>query len=73
MIKLAVCDDKAFMRESLSARLSEYMKARSLPCQIDCFSNGRELLARKDPFDLIFLDIFLEQPDGMETARILRI
>lgn len=72
IIKFAVCDDEAWMRESLSARLSEYMKARSIPCQIDCFSSGREFLACADPFDLVFLDIFMKQPDGMETARILR-
>lgn len=72
MFHLAVCDDEPFMRDSLSARLFSYMKEKNLPCRICTFSNGRELLACKERFDLIFLDIFMERPDGMETARLLR-
>lgn len=72
MLKLAVCDDESLMRDSLSERLLAYMKEKRLPCQIRPFSSGGELLACEEPFDMIFLDIFMEKPDGMETARLLR-
>ena len=39
---------------------------------INIFSNGRALLEDSAGFDVIFLDIQMEQPDGMETARLLR-
>ena len=39
---------------------------------VSSFSDSRALLASNDDFDLIFLDVRMEQPDGVETARILR-
>jgi len=39
---------------------------------VDCFPSGYALLRSSDEFDVIFLDIQMEQPDGMETARLLR-
>ncbi|MCI8514026.1 MAG: response regulator transcription factor [Lachnospiraceae bacterium] len=73
VIKYAVCDDEPFMQEKICDYLSEYMKGRSLTSYcIDRFSNGRSLLKSDCDFHLIFLDIQMERPDGMETARILR-
>ena len=39
---------------------------------VSSFSDGRALLDAIDRFDVIFLDIQMEQPDGMETAKLLR-
>lgn len=73
MIKFAICDDEAFMAEELLARLSEYMNEKQLfDYEVSRFSDGRSLLESGDDFDLIFLDIQMEQIDGMETARRLR-
>lgn len=72
MIKFAVCDDEAFMCEDIVARISAYAKERKLPCQVRCFNSGRELLESKEQFDILFLDIQMENPDGMETAKLLR-
>ncbi|MCI8512670.1 MAG: response regulator transcription factor [Lachnospiraceae bacterium] len=73
MIKFAICDDEPFMVEELSARLAGYMSERALGSyRIDRFSNGSSLLENGGEFDLIFLDIQMQQPNGVETARILR-
>lgn len=73
MIKFAVCDDDPFMARELPDRLSAYRNEKSLSsfC-VECFSCGEQLLNSGCDFDLIFLDIQMQKPDGMETARLLR-
>lgn len=73
MIKFAICDDEPFMAEEILLHLSGYMKEKGLASyRADLFDNGRSLLEFDGDFDVIFLDIQMERPDGMETARILR-
>jgi len=73
VLKIAVCDDEPFMREDLSAKISDYIKEHTgRPCHIVSFPTGRVLLEDCRDFDLIFLDIQMQEPDGMETARMLR-
>lgn len=72
MIKLAICDDEAFMLDDFSTRLSKYMKENGINYQINCFTNGKKILEANKIFDIIFLDIQMEELDGMETARQLR-
>ena len=73
MITFAVCDDEPLMARELAGRITDYMsKASKRDCSVSSFSNGRVLLERAGSFDVIFLDVQMEQPDGMETARLLR-
>lgn len=72
MITFAICDDEPFMLDNIASQISEYMTKKKLLFRTDCFSCGRELLKSNSSFDIIFLDIQMDEPDGMETARILR-
>lgn len=73
MIKFAICDDEPSMTEEISAGLSEYMDENQImDYHISTFSDGDSLLDSDSDFDLIFLDIQMKQPDGIETARRLR-
>ncbi len=61
------------MAQEISDLLSEYMEKKHIVSYcIHSFLNGRSLLESGCDFDLIFLDIQMEQPDGMETAKMLR-
>jgi len=71
MLHLAVCDDEPYMRNEICALVAAYMEEKGLPCEIDGFPGGRELLACEKAYDLLFLDIRME-PDGLETARQMR-
>lgn len=73
MLKFAICDDEPYMIKELSAHLSEYMKANNkVSYTVEHFKSGRFLLESGCMYDLIFLDIQMEKPNGMETARMLR-
>lgn len=72
MIKFAVCDDEPFMLSDVAARLSEYAEEKQIEYQLLRFGSGKVLLSGKQDFDILFLDIQMEQPDGMETAKLLR-
>ena len=72
MITFAICDDEPLMAQELASHLADYMKEKSMTAYgLSSFSNGCALL-ESGGFDVIFLDIQMEQPDGMETARLLR-
>ena len=72
MIKFAICDDEPQMAREIVDQLAGYMKETDCDYSVDCFSSGYALLKSSEEFDVIFLDIQMERPDGMETARLLR-
>ena len=66
MIKIAICDDEPMMAQELAGHLAEYMKEKSITAyDLSSFPDSCALLDAADRFDVIFLDIQMEQPDGM--------
>lgn len=73
MLEIAICDDEPLMIEEISACLCAYMAQKNLTAyHISAFTTSRSLLKSSRNFDFIFLDIQMEQPNGIETARLLR-
>ncbi len=72
MIKFAICDDEPQMAREIADQLASYMKETASGYSVECFSSGYALLKSSEEFDVIFLDIQMERPDGTETARLLR-
>ncbi len=73
VIKIAICDDEPLMAREIAGRLSQYMEEKHITSYCaSSFSDGRSLLEHSRDFDLIFLDVQMEGPDGMETAKLLR-
>lgn len=68
-MRIAVCDDD---KESC-AQLRSWMKKLEPDCQVVCFYTCRQFLGTGQHFDILFLDIRMEQMGGMEVARALRI
>lgn len=75
MFRIAVCDDEAYFRNQEKKLIEQYMKNRRWECLIDLYVSGKELLDRMDanlPYDVIFLDISMEEMDGLQTAERIR-
>ena len=73
MIKFAICDDEPIMVHEISNQLSQYMDGRKItPYSVTSFSNGCALLESDCNFNIVFLDIQMDNLDGIETAKILR-
>lgn len=73
MLRFAVCDDEPHMLDQLSAQIADCLgELGRRDVRLARFSGGRALLEAGEDFDLVFLDIRMDPPDGMETARALR-
>ncbi len=72
MLSIAVCDDELLECLHIAARIRDLAKELQFSCTVEHFCSGRELLRALDRFDLIFLDILMDEMDGMETARRCR-
>ena len=72
-MKIAVIDDSAEDRKLLAEKIQNFCLRESLIYEIRSFSSGNEfLLASREDWDIIFLDIFMNEIDGMTVARTLR-
>ena len=73
-ISIMVCDDLPEERMNLIRMLRRYEQAKNLELRLETAADGSELLAmwKPDRWDLIYLDIFMPQVDGIEAARRLR-
>lgn len=70
MLKIAVCDDDEWIRKYLKTVIN-----REICAKIEFYASGEALLAAREIYDIIFMDICLsgkentKQKNGMETAR----
>jgi DNA-binding LytR/AlgR family response regulator len=70
VLRIALCEDTPVDAELL-ATLIEMSK---VPCALECFTTGEALLEvfEKDMFDLIFLDVYMGELTGVQTAERIR-
>ncbi len=70
IVKIAVCDDNKRDRTTIIDALSSYFTENRIIYQIDIFESGEDLLkADHKEYLLVLLDIFMEELDGIETAK----
>ncbi len=75
MIHIAICDDEEYFRLQEEKLVGEYMEKRKYSYAIDTYPSGKEMLDRADvslQYDIVFLDINMEEMDGLETAQHIR-
>ena len=76
MLKIAVCDDEVLFQEQLSEMIKAYCETRKMKYELICFSAGKDLykycqMKIENLFDIVFLDIDMEEMNGLETAKLL--
>lgn len=65
-MRIAICEDREEDALSLCGLLEKYVEGTD---QIWIYTNGEEFLSGKQPFDLVFMDVYMEGLSGVETAR----
>ena len=72
--KMAIVDDELSAAEELKALIARY-KRENAPTDefhVSVFTRAQDFLSSSDTFDVVFLDIRMDDIDGMQTARELR-
>ena len=75
MIKIAICDDESLFTEELRELLSGYMMEKGLVFEIDTYSSGEALIElgiEVVRYNIVFLDINMDEVDGIKTAEMIR-
>ena len=76
MISVAICDDEKYFSHILKNMISTFMTQRGIKYSLDMFDSGNELLSYLSDnaikTTVVFLDINMEDMDGIETATRIR-
>ena len=71
-MRIAICDDEQNYRNLITKYIRFYFQEHLLDLKYDEFSSGEELLLSNKKFDIVFLDIFMDQLTGVDVARQIR-
>lgn len=74
MMYVAICDDNKPMLDFLIGKIDDLLTENGITHEIRAFSSGRDFLEDHTvrPFDVVFLDIVMPDPDGFEVAKQVR-
>ena len=76
MLKIAICDDEPVAIKELESLITLYAGEHNLQIQQNAYASGEQLLKtmgeQEKGFDILFLDIKMNQINGIETAKIIR-
>jgi DNA-binding LytR/AlgR family response regulator len=75
MIRIAICDDEEYFIKRTKDALMNYQRENGILYEIDTYSSGKELVAmgiELAKYTIIFLDINMDEIDGIMTARKIR-
>lgn len=71
-MNILICDDEAVFLESLRAHVQAYMKNHFIPCHIFATTEAKDVLNSSESYTLAFLDVQMEQLDGISLAKELK-
>lgn len=74
-MRVAICDDDMYIVGAMDQMLTQIGKEDKLSLEVEAFSDGQVLweeMNRSGAFDLIYLDIEMEQMDGITVAKNIR-
>lgn len=74
-MRLAICDDNDIERELLHTLLQKYFSETSVRCEFTLYDRGNSLyydVTEGINYDIIFLDLFMDDSFGMSIAQKLR-
>lgn len=75
MLKIAICDDEEVFGQHLKQIASQFFNERKIQHEIHLFCSGEEFVKLNmdmAKYQIVFLDINMEELDGISTAKRLR-
>lgn len=72
MIKIAICDDEEKDREKIQEFVEEYMRESREEFELKRFESGEQFLSSGFVPDILFLDIIMDQKDGIQVGTELK-
>lgn len=71
-MKILLCDDEQQYIEALKIHIEEFLKSRSISFEIFTFNNPQSIVESNTVYQLAFLDIQMNELDGISLAKILK-
>ena len=71
-LHIAVCDDESSALRNELMLIKDVLKEKEINGEIDTYNNPLELLNSRAVYNLIFLDIEMDELSGIETAEKIR-
>lgn len=75
MLKFAVCDDNVEELKALKKLFEQYTAEKGVPIEAEYYSEPKQiikLLPRSGEYDCLFLDVYMEELNGIDVARHIR-
>lgn len=74
MLRVAICDDSEYMRNTTKQCLLKYSMQKDLDYTVKLYENGESMLQHVGDYDLVFLDYEFEDKgaDGLTIAKEIR-
>lgn len=72
MYNIAVCDDEKKDRENLEMQIRKYLAGKDEKYLIKAYESGEQLLADDITHDIVFLDIIMNEKDGIQVGAELK-
>lgn len=72
MLRIAICDDSLSDLNLINDMLISFFNTNGIEYEIELFNNGNSLLNPQISYDLILLDIEMEEKNGIEVAHEIR-
>lgn len=72
MLRIAICDDEEFWLNEISNRISECLNLIKVQFYIETFANGENLITNGLSYDVVFLDVQMNNINGIEIGEIIR-
>lgn len=71
-MKVAICDNDPVWIKTLTDDLRNYFHENGIPVTFYCFGDGQELIESNETFDIVFLDIEMQNMNGISAGKILK-
>lgn len=76
MLQIAICDDENYELQRIKKMLERIADKLGIPAVITAFDSSQMILsviaAKPDAFDILFLDMYIDEKIGLDIARSVR-